>query len=128
MVAGNTIMEHIFLGVSPISIGTAPFTPVFCRSYHTSARRLHLVIHPEARVYIFPSVAGYVGGDIVAGIGAHDLENNNSTLLYVDIGTNGEIVLSDQVRFIAVEQQQVRLSRGLKSSTVPVLPWEQFTK
>jgi uncharacterized 2Fe-2S/4Fe-4S cluster protein (DUF4445 family) len=96
MVAGNTIMEHIFLGVSPISIGTAPFTPVFCRSYHTSARRLHLVIHPEARVYIFPSVAGYVGGDIVAGIGAHDLENNNSTLLYVDIGTNGEIVLSDQ--------------------------------
>jgi uncharacterized 2Fe-2S/4Fe-4S cluster protein (DUF4445 family) len=96
MVAGNTIMEHIFLGVSPISIGTAPFTPVFCRSYHTSARRLHLVIHPEARVYIFPSVAGYVGGDIVAGIGAHDLENNNSTLFYVDIGTNGEIVLSDQ--------------------------------
>ncbi|HCU22120.1 MAG TPA: hypothetical protein DF698_04400, partial [Candidatus Atribacteria bacterium] len=51
-VAGNTIMEHIFLGVSPISIGTAPFTPVICRSYHISARRLHLVIHPEAQVYI----------------------------------------------------------------------------
>jgi len=94
--AGNTIMEHIFLGVSPISIGTAPFTPVFCRSYQTRAQRLHLVVHPEAQVYIFPSVAGYVGGDIVAGIGAHDLENKNSTILYVDIGTNGEIVLSDQ--------------------------------
>ena len=95
-VAGNTIMEHLFLGVSPISIGIAPFTPVFCRSYTTNARSLHLVVHPEAQVYVFPSVAGYVGGDIVAGIGAHDLENNNSILLYVDIGTNGEIVFSDR--------------------------------
>jgi uncharacterized 2Fe-2S/4Fe-4S cluster protein (DUF4445 family) len=111
MVAGNTIMEHIFLGVSPISIGTAPFTPVFCRSYHTSARRLHLVIHPEARVYIFPSVAGYVGGDIVAGIGAHDLENNNSTLLYVDIGTNYQ-------PHLLLETGQFKLSKNCLASKI----------
>jgi len=94
--AGNTIMEHILMGVSPISIGTAPFTPVFYRSNKTNARNLHLIAHPEAQVYIFPSVAGYVGGDIVAGLAAHDLEKKNSVLLYVDIGTNGEIVLSDR--------------------------------
>jgi len=94
--AGNTIMEHILLGVSPISIGVAPFASIFCRSFQATARNLHLVTHPEAQVYIFPSVAGYVGGDIVAGMAAHDLEKKDTTLLYVDIGTNGEIVLVDQ--------------------------------
>ncbi|MEI6157974.1 MAG: ASKHA domain-containing protein, partial [Atribacterota bacterium] len=93
--AGNTIMEHILLGVSPLSIGVAPYVPVFCRSYIISAQLLHLVVNPHAQVFIFPSVAGYVGGDIVAGMAAHGLDEKNGILLYVDIGTNGEIALVD---------------------------------
>ncbi len=94
--AGNTIMEHIFLGVSPLSLGVAPYTPVFREEQVLDAKELKLVVNPEAQVYIFPSWAGYVGGDIISGVAAFDLTEKKELVLYVDIGTNGEIVLIDR--------------------------------
>ncbi len=94
-VAGNTIMEHLFLGVSPLSIGVAPYTPVFREEQVLDARELKIVANPEAQVYLFPSLAGYVGGDILSGVVAFDLIERKGLTLYVDIGTNGEIVLID---------------------------------
>ncbi|HSV30684.1 MAG TPA: ASKHA domain-containing protein [Atribacteraceae bacterium] len=99
-VAGNTIMEHILLGVSPLSIGVAPYAPVFNHSMELRATDLDLITNPEAQVYLFPSVAGYVGGDIVAGAVAHGLLEEPECLLYVDIGTNGEIVLVEGGRIL----------------------------
>lgn len=93
--AGNTIMEHIFLGISPLSIGVAPYTPVFREEQVLDARELKIMANPEAQVYLFPSLAGYVGGDILSGIAAFDLTEKKGLTLYVDIGTNGEIVLID---------------------------------
>ncbi len=72
-VAGNTIMEHLFLGVSPLSIGVAPYTPVFEKNRCLDARELKIVANPRAQVYLFPSLAGYVGGDILSGVVAFDL-------------------------------------------------------
>lgn len=92
-VAGNTIMEHIFWGVSPVSIGVAPYVPVFVRSSVGLGKELGLLVHPQAQVYLFPSCAGYVGGDIVSGLATFDVEESKETTLYIDIGTNGEIVL-----------------------------------
>ncbi len=94
-VAGNTIMEHLFLGVSPLSIGVAPYTPVFRKEQVLDAREVKIVVNPEAQVYLFPSLAGYVGGDILSGVVAFNLMEKEGLTLYVDIGTNGEIVLID---------------------------------
>ncbi len=92
-VAGNTIMEHLFLGISPLLIGVAPYTPTFRRAFLVRAQEIDLATHPHAQVYLFPQVAGYVGGDIVGGIVAFDLDVTDRTILYVDIGTNGEMSL-----------------------------------
>lgn len=92
-VSGNTIMEHLFLGLSPLSIGVTPYVPVFREGYVLRAEEVGLGVHPKARVYVFPSVAGYVGGDVVAGLGAFGIHRAEKVTLYVDIGTNGEAVL-----------------------------------
>ncbi|MGQ9622349.1 MAG: ASKHA domain-containing protein [Candidatus Caldatribacteriaceae bacterium] len=93
VVAGNTIMEHLFLGLSPLSIGVSPYVPVTREAFSLRAKDLGLCVSPSAPVYVFPVVAGYVGGDIVAGAGAFDVHKRGKVTLYVDIGTNGEIVL-----------------------------------
>lgn len=92
-VCGNTIMEHLFLGLSPLSIGVVPFVPVLREGYVLRAEELALSVHPGAQVYVFPAVAGYVGGDVLAGLGAFRVHEAERTTLYIDIGTNGEMVL-----------------------------------
>ncbi|MGQ9472638.1 MAG: ASKHA domain-containing protein [Candidatus Caldatribacteriaceae bacterium] len=92
-VAGNTIMSHLFLGVSPLTIGVSPYVPVFRKSLSVMAKEVGLDVHPQAEVYLLPSVAGYVGGDVIGGLSGFDLEIQNRNVLYVDIGTNGEIAL-----------------------------------
>lgn len=95
-VAGNTIMSHLFLGVSPLAIGVSPYVPIFRRSLTVTAKEVGLSVHPQAEVYLLPSVAGYVGGDVIGGLSAFDLETQGRNVLYVDIGTNGEIALVSQ--------------------------------
>ncbi len=92
-VSGNTIMEHLFLGLSPLSIGVAPYVPVIREGYLLRAKDVGLLVHPEASVYVLPCVAGYVGGDIVGGMGVFRVHEAEKTTLYIDIGTNGEIGL-----------------------------------
>lgn len=100
-VAGNTIMEHLFLGLSPLSVGVAPFVPVLREGYLLRAKDVGLLVHPEASVYVLPCVAGYVGGDVVGGIGALKVHETEKVTLYIDIGTNGEIVLISRGRILA---------------------------
>lgn len=94
-VAGNTVMAHLFLGLSPTSMGQYPYTPAR-RFFDTiTGRESRLDIHPDARVHVVPAVAGYVGGDIVADTLVIDLERRHGLNLLVDIGTNGEMVLAE---------------------------------
>lgn len=100
-VAGNTTMQHLFCGISPAALGELPFSPAFARALDLPAAELGLVAAPRAHAYIFPNIGGFVGGDTVAGMLAHRLDQTREATLFVDIGTNGEIVLAHQGRIQA---------------------------
>lgn len=87
--AGNTIMEHIVCGIDPKSIALAPYVP---KSKFDDAAS---IAFPglTAPVRLSPCVSGYVGGDIVAGLLASDLNHKRGNHLFLDIGTNGEMAL-----------------------------------
>ena len=89
VVSANTVMLHIFLGVNPEPIGVAPFTPVFTEIVNTYGSKLNILAD---NVTLLPSVSGYIGSDITVGLLACEMPQNQ-TSLFVDIGTNGEIVL-----------------------------------
>ena len=100
-VVGNTTMSHIFLGVNPAQLALAPFTPVFTAAVDTAAKDLKLTICPEAQVHVSANIAGHVGSDITAGIITTDLMECDKGHLFIDIGTNGEIVLTGNGRAVA---------------------------
>ena len=101
MVAGNTTMTQLFLGVDPRYIRLEPYIPTMTSVPSVSAKELRLHMIPEALVHCYPSVASYVGGDIVAGTLVTDLANGEDIILFIDIGTNGEIVLGNQDWLVA---------------------------
>lgn len=95
VIAGNTTMTHFFLGLDPSAIREEPYIPtanIFPVSY---AGELGLQGKPNIPVYSFPCVASYVGGDIVSGILATQLYKKEELSIFIDIGTNGEIVLGN---------------------------------
>ena len=91
--AGNTTMLHLLLGIDPVSIAMAPFAPVFIEEQHLSGQELSLNCHPEAEIKVLPSIAAYVGADIVAGIASINPAGKFRRFLFLDIGTNGEIAV-----------------------------------
>lgn len=92
-ISGNTVMMHIFFGVSPVSIGVSPFTPV-SRTFSCSAAELGVDAHPDARVEAVPAISGYVGGDITSDLYVSNVGPDGGLVVLVDIGTNGEMVAS----------------------------------
>lgn len=100
-VAGNTVMSHLFLGISPRSIGVIPFLPVSRSFAPLSAADCGLAVNPAARVEVLPAIAGYIGGDLTAGIIASGQHHRTARSLLVDIGTNCEIILCDGDRLYA---------------------------
>lgn len=93
---GNTVMLHLLLATDPTSIAHAPFTPVFTEAKILKSADISLNINKHARIHVLPSVAGYVGADIVAGVAATDMADSEKFSLYIDIGTNGEIALGNR--------------------------------
>lgn len=100
-VAANTAMEHILLGVSPVSLGRSPFRPVFTEGREVPADAVGLKANPAATLYCLPAVSAYIGSDIVAGAYAAGLHEATDTTLFIDIGTNGEIILAHEGRLSA---------------------------
>jgi len=96
MVAGNTTMSQLFLGINPRYIRLEPYIPTVNSTPSIPAREIGLALLPEALVHTYPSVASYVGGDIVSGALATDMAHSEEVILFIDIGTNGEIVLGNQ--------------------------------
>ena len=94
VVAGNTAMHHFLLRLDPGGIRREPFEPVTNFPPPQVAAALGLNIAHDARVDVLPGVSVYVGADIVAGVLAVDLLAQPGLSLFVDVGTNGEIVLS----------------------------------
>ena len=94
-VAGNATMIQLILGVDPEPVGVAPFITATQNWPVLNAKEFGLEIHPQARAYVFPSFGAYVGGDIVAGVLASGMDRDKRVRLFIDVGTNCEIVLSD---------------------------------
>lgn len=101
VMVGNTAMHHLFLGLDPHSIGTAPFTPAVKGAVDTAASAIGLRFHPGCRLHVLPVEAGFVGADNVAVIIAEEPYNQDDVLLIVDIGTNGELVLGNRRRMVS---------------------------
>jgi uncharacterized 2Fe-2S/4Fe-4S cluster protein (DUF4445 family) len=99
--AGNTVMMHLFAGVTPEHIALSPFIPAFTGALDMPAAELGLGLNPEASATLLPCVAGYVGADIVAGMLAAGMREEAETTLLIDIGTNGEIALAASGRLFA---------------------------
>lgn len=93
-VGGNTTMSHIFAGYPPASLARAPFSPMYTGTLQLSQEELGLAVCEDAEIVLLPNIAGHVGGDITAGIVASRILNEKQLTLFLDIGTNGEIVLA----------------------------------
>lgn len=100
-VVGNTTMSHLFLNIDPSSLAVAPFAPAFTGEVKTSCEKTGLIGAEDAEVIVVPNIAGHVGADITAGIITTDLMKCEKGHLFIDIGTNGEIVLSAKGRITA---------------------------
>ncbi len=94
--AGNTTMTHLFFGLDPKNIMLAPYTPVSNVYPLVSAKDLGLDLEDHVYIQASPCVSSYVGGDIVAGVIGSGMSRSDKVTLYVDIGTNGEIVLGNK--------------------------------
>src|SRR5579859_5644712 len=94
--AGNATMTHLALGIDPEPLGVAPFILAARLWPEVLAADLGLATHPRARAVVFPSFGAYVGGDITAGLLAAGMNRDARTRLFIDVGTNCEIVLGSR--------------------------------
>jgi uncharacterized 2Fe-2S/4Fe-4S cluster protein (DUF4445 family) len=100
-IVGNPIMHHLFLGIDPTPLGSAPFALATDRAVREKASELEIPAHPGARVYVLPCIAGHVGADAAAVILAETPYDVDEVTLLVDVGTNAEIVLGSRERLLA---------------------------
>jgi uncharacterized 2Fe-2S/4Fe-4S cluster protein (DUF4445 family) len=99
---GNPIMHHLLLGIDPTELGGAPFALATDQAMTLWASELDLAaVHPNARVYVLPCIAGHVGADTAGVILSETPHLSDEMTLVVDIGTNAEIVLGNRHRLLA---------------------------
>jgi uncharacterized 2Fe-2S/4Fe-4S cluster protein (DUF4445 family) len=96
MAAGNTIMSQLLLAINPKYLREAPYVPTCSQMPLTRAAAIGVYAHPSVRLFLYPSIASYVGGDIVAGVHACQMHKSSELTLFIDIGTNGEIVVGNK--------------------------------
>lgn len=98
---GNSVMHHILLGLDLRSLAYFPYTPLIKEPLYLRATDIGLHANTEARIFLPPLIAGYIGSDVVADILAVDMQYVSSPTMLIDIGTNTEIVIGKERRFIA---------------------------
>src|SRR2546423_9188914 len=100
VIVGNATMLHLMLGIDATPISMMPFTPAFTDPLILSAGEVGLDIHPAGYVQTLPVIGAYVGADIIAGVIATGLAREDKLRVFVDVGTNGEIVLGSAKRVL----------------------------
>ena len=98
---GNPVMHHLLLGIDPIELGGAPFALATQASLNLAARELGIKMAAGARTYILPCIAGHVGADAAAVVLAEAPYKQSAITLIIDVGTNAEIILGNQVQVVA---------------------------
>ena len=101
VVVGNVTMLHLLFGIDPTPISVMPFTPAFMDALSVPAREVGLRIHPGGYVQTLPALGAYVGADIVSGVLATGIAREDKLRVFVDVGTNGEIVIGSSQRTLA---------------------------
>jgi len=96
VISGNTTMAHLLLGIEPRHIRREPYIPIVSDFPILKAGEIGIKADPNAAVFVMPGPAGYVGGDIVSGVIYSGLHRESPMTLFIDVGTNGEIVLGNQ--------------------------------
>ncbi len=97
----NPVMHHLFLGIDPFELGQAPFALATSNAMRLCAGDLDLSIHPSARVYLLPCIAGHVGADAAAVALSEAPDKSDDLVLVVDVGTNAEILLGNREKVLA---------------------------
>ena len=97
----NPVMHHLFLGIDPFELGQAPFALATNSAMRLRAHDLDLNIHPSARVYLLPCIAGHVGADAAAVALSEAPDKSEDLVLVVDVGTNAEILLGNRDKVLA---------------------------
>jgi len=94
--AGNTTMTHLLLGLDPANIRLEPYVPVAATPPVVRASEVGIRINPRGLLGCVPSIACYVGGDVVAGVLVSGMAQSDEPSLFIDVGTNAEIVVGNQ--------------------------------
>ncbi len=97
----NPVMHHLLLGIDPVELGQAPFALATASSLTLWAVEIGMAMHPDARIYILPCIAGHVGADAAAVALSEGPNLSDELMLVVDVGTNAEILLGDRKRVLA---------------------------
>jgi uncharacterized 2Fe-2S/4Fe-4S cluster protein (DUF4445 family) len=123
VIAGNTVMSHLLLGVPVDSLATAPYHAVFSRGPVVRASETGLAVNSHAPVYFSPNIKSFVGGDISSGLLASRMAGNDGHYLLIDLGTNGEIVLKAGDELITTSTAAGPAFEGMNISCgMPALP------
>jgi len=101
VVVGNVTMLHLLFGIDPAPIAVMPFTPAFMEPIAVASSEIGLDIHPHGYIQTLPALGAYVGADIVAGVLATNIARDGKLRVFVDVGTNGEIVIGSAQRTLA---------------------------
>ena len=100
-IAGNATMTQLLLGIDPEPLGVAPFIMASADYPNIDVKEIGIAVHPLAKAVILPSLGAYVGGDIIAGALASGMDRDKRLRLFIDVGTNCEIVLGDGDKILA---------------------------
>jgi uncharacterized 2Fe-2S/4Fe-4S cluster protein (DUF4445 family) len=98
VLVGNPIMHHLAIGLDPASLGGAPFEPAISQALELKASEVGLELHPAARLYLPPLIAGHVGADHIAALLAEAPADSQALSLLVDVGTNAEMSVGNSAR------------------------------
>lgn len=98
---GNPVMHHLLLGIDPVELGWAPFALATSNSLELWATEIGVEMHPDARIYVLPCIAGHVGADAAAVALSEAPNQSDDLVLIVDVGTNAEIFLGDKQQVLA---------------------------
>lgn len=113
---GNTCMHHLFLQLDPDSLVKAPYVPAVVEPIVCKAKEYGLHIHEEGILKVLPNIGGFVGADTVGCLIATDFEHRKKLTLMIDIGTNGEMALTDGERILACSTAAGPAFEGAKIS------------